>query len=318
MITSNDIPLGAKPLDRAAHHRTDDAWLDAAFQRPDVLVFLMKNGSPLMEGESGPPLAAGARPEMKPRPLVWLGANAARFADGAMRIFMGKDKNGTPIFALNLPGNFSLAGTMLDGAGNFEDMRAAGASLPLLESNLVSTARSISEWHVNHMYCSKCGVKSEVAEAGWKRVCPACGAEHFPRTDPVAIMLPIMGDECLLGRSAGWPQGFWSCLAGFVEPGETVEQAACREVFEEAGVKCLPEKAKYLFCQPWPFPSSLMMGVHLIAESHDITIDTNEIEDARWFSKDEVRAIMAGDHPEVYAPYELAIAHHVMKAWIED
>lgn len=318
MITSNDIPLGAKPLDRAAHHRTDMAWLDEAFRRPDVLVFLMKDGMPLMEGTGGPALAAGTRPDTTPRRLVWLGANAASFTRDAIRLFLGEDKNGTPIFALGLPDEFTLAGTLLEGAGNFEDMRAAAASLSHLEANLVSTARSITEWHRSHEFCSKCGTRSEITEAGWKRVCPSCGAEHFPRTDPVAIMLPIYGDECLLGRSKGWPPGFWSCLAGFVEPGETVEQAACREIFEEAGVKCQPENAKYLFCQPWPFPSSLMMGIHVPAESKDIKIDPNEIEEARWFSKDELRQIMADEHPDVYAPMEMAVAYYVMKAWIDE
>lgn len=317
MLTSNDIPLAAKPLDRAAHHRTDEAWLEEAFARPDVLVFLMRDGQPLMEGEGGPSLSAGARLDTKPRNLVWLGANAATFMKDSIRLFMGKDKNGTPIFAVGLPDDFTLRGTLLEGAGSFEDMRAAAASLSLLEANLVSTARSITEWHRSHAFCSKCGAPSEPTEAGWKRVCPSCGTEHFPRTDPVAIMLPILGDECLLGRSAGWPPGFWSCLAGFVEPGETIEQAACREVFEEAGVVCLPEKAEYLFCQPWPFPSSLMMGIHLTAESRDITIDPNEIEEARWFSKAELQAIMSGDHPEVYAPPEMAVAHYVMKAWAD-
>ncbi len=318
MITSEDIPLGAKPVDRAAHHRTDEAWLNSAFESPDVLVFLMKKGLPLMEGEPVRTPGAGVRMEAgEPRRLVWLGNQARTFADGATRLFLGKDKRGTPIFALALPDEFTLAGTLLEGSGDFEDMRIAAGALSALEANLVSTARSITEWHASHRFCARCGTESQPTDAGWKRVCPSCKTEHFPRTDPVAIMLPILGDECLLGRSPGWPQGFWSCLAGFVEPGESIEQAACREVFEEAGVTCLPSKARYLFCQPWPFPSSLMMGIHLIAESKDIKIDPAEIEDARWFTKDEARDIMADRHPEVYAPMEFAIAHHVLKAWVE-
>lgn len=317
MITSNDMPLASKPLNRAAHRRTDEAWLDAAFQRDDVLVFLMQNGSPLMEGQASPPLGAGARVAPNPRGLVWLGADAARFANGAKRIFMGEDKRGTPIFALCVPEHFTLSGTLLEGAGEFEDMRAAAAALSPLEANLVSTARSISEWHRGHGFCARCGSPSEITEAGWKRVCPACEAEHFPRTDPVAIMLPIKGDQCLLGRSAGWPDGFYSCLAGFVEPGETVEQAACREVEEEAGVICQPESVDYLFCQPWPFPSSLMVGLHMVADTMEIEIDPKEIEDARWFSRDEVVAMIAGEHPDAYCPPPFAIAHHVMKAWVE-
>ena len=286
-------------------------------ERPDVLVFLMQNGSPLMEGQAGPAFQPGSRVESRPRSLVWLGPEATKVSASYLRIFMGKDKNGTPIFALALPEQFSLSGTLLEGAGEFEDMRAAAASLSALEANLVSTARSISEWHRTHGYCANCGSPTEPTEAGWKRECPACEREHFPRTDPVAIMLPIMGDECLLGRSAGWPEGFWSCLAGFVEPGETLEQAACREVQEEAGVKCLPENGEYLFCQPWPFPSSLMVGLHLKAETRDIEIDPNEIEDARWFSREDVKRMMAGEHESAYCPPVYAIAHHVMKAWVE-
>jgi len=317
VITSNDIPLASKPLDRAAHHRTDRVWLDEAFQRPDVLVFLMRNGMPLMEGPASPPFQVGSRREARPRPLVWLGNEAAQYAQGALRLFLGKDRNGTPIFALRVPENFTLEGSLLECVGEFEDMRAAIASLSPLEANLVSTARSISEWHRTHGYCANCGSPSEPVDAGWKRVCPACESEHFPRTDPVAIMLPIRGDACLLGRSAGWPDGFWSCLAGFVEPGETLEQAACREIAEEAGVTCLPENAEYLFCQPWPFPSSLMVGIHVPAETTDITIDPKEIEAARWFSRDEVRRMMAGEHDTAFCPPATAIAHHVMKAWVD-
>ncbi|MAP95903.1 MAG: NAD(+) diphosphatase [Ponticaulis sp.] len=316
-LTSNDIPLAAKPLDRAAHRRTDRIWLDAAFARPDVLVFLMRDGMPLMEGPAGPAFAPGARPDPTPRSLIWLGPEAKDFLNGAIRLFLGQDKAGTPIFAVCVPDNATLDGTMLAGSGEFEDMRAAAASLSLLEANLVSTARSISEWHRSHAYCATCGSPSEIVDAGWKRVCPACEKEHFPRTDPVAIMLPIRGDHCLMGRGASWPAGFWSCLAGFVEPGETIEQAACREVQEESGVICLPENAEYLFCQPWPFPSSLMMGVLLKAESEEIKIDPNEIADARWFSKDEVKQIMAGEHPDAYCPPKTAIAHHVIMAWLE-
>lgn len=317
MLTSNDIPLASNPLDRAAHHRKDDAWLEAAFRDPNVLIFIMQHGMPLVEGQVGPPRPVGAQIDRSPRRLLWMGNEASQFAQGAKRIFLGEDKHGSPIFALFVDERFTLEGTILEGAGGFEDMRAAAAGLSALEANLVSTARSISEWHRTHGFCAKCGSPTEISEAGWKRECPACETEHFPRTDPVAIMLPILGDECLMGRSAGWPDGFWSCLAGFVEPGETIEQAACREVFEEAGVKCDPAKAEYLFCQPWPFPSSLMMGIHMPAESRDITIDPSEIEAARWFSKDEVRAMLAGEHPDAYCPPEFAIAHFVIRTWAE-
>lgn len=308
MITSNDIPLAAKPLDRAAHLRTDEAYLDAAIGSPDVLVFLMQEGLPFIQRASG---MAGAK-------LVWLGPEAQTMFPDAERLFMGQDTRGNPIFALALAEGPGVGGTILDGTGKFEDMRAAAASLSALEANLVSTARSITEWHRSHGFCSKCGHASDVAEAGWKRVCPSCGTEHFPRTDPVAIMLPVRGEYCLLGRSPGWPEGFMSCLAGFVEPGETFEQAAAREVREEAGIECDVASGKYLFCQPWPFPSSLMVGIILEAQSEDITVDPKELEAARWFSRDEAKAILAGNHPDVFCPPEIAIAHHVLKVWANE
>jgi len=129
-------------------------------------------------------------------------------------------------------------------------------------------------------------------------------------------MLAVRGDKCLLGRQAAWPKGFWSCLAGFVEPGETLEQAAAREILEEAGVRCTTS-ADYLFCQPWPFPSSLMVGLILEADGEDITVDTSELETARWFTREETASMMAGTNPEAFAPPRFAIAHHVIKAWLD-
>lgn len=297
-----DIPLAANPVDRAAHHRTDDAWLDAAIKRDDVLVLIFQSGNPLMQDKGGP---------------VWLGTQAASLPNISMQIFLGVDTAGAPIFAIDMDERFNPDTSPIAGLGNFEDPRGAFVRMSALEANLASTARSIFEWNKSHGYCARCGAPSEVAEAGWKRICTACDTEHFPRTDPVAIMLAIKDGKCLLGRQSSWPQGFYSCLAGFVEPGETPEQAGARELFEEAGIRSDPSTAEYLFCQPWPFPSSLMVGVILHAENEDVTIDEKEIEDAKWFSKDEARQIMSGQHPEYYAPPELAVAHHILKVWTE-
>ncbi|MEL7232582.1 MAG: NAD(+) diphosphatase, partial [Pseudomonadota bacterium] len=220
-------------------------------------------------------------------------------------------------FAVNMGETFRLEGSLIEGTGEFSDMRAAAGTLPPMQANLAATARSVLEWHRSHRFCSRCGHESDVAEAGWKRVCPNCGAEHFPRTDPVAIMLATHGDKCLLGRQAAWPAGFWSALAGFVEPGETVEQAAARELEEEAGIKADPAKAEYLFCQPWPFPSSMMIGILLEAETTEISVEQDELEAARWVSRAEVRQVLAGTHPEIYAPPGMAVAHHILKVWAE-
>ena len=299
---SDFIPLGARPIDRAGHHRTDEAWLEAAFAREDVLILLVQKGLPLLAPGGG---------------LVWLGPEAAKVAPDARRLFLGLDKNGTPVFALGLPDEFELESSLIAGTGEFTDFRMAMTQLSELEANLASTARSIFEWHKSHRFCAKCGTESAVEEAGWKRVCPACEAQHFPRTDPVAIMLAVSGDKCLLGRQKMWPAGMWSCLAGFIEPGETLEQGASRELHEEAGIVCHPANAEYLFCQPWPFPSSLMIGMLLPAENEDITIDPNELEAARWITREEARAVLAGEHEEIFAPPPFAVAHHILKEWAE-
>ncbi|MGH1421270.1 MAG: NAD(+) diphosphatase [Hyphomonas sp.] len=318
MANSNLIPLGARPIERAAHRRTDTAWLDAATTSDDVLIFLMQGGMPLLEGpSSGVTPRPGDRVDGGIRPLLWLGPEALKLSEQTRTIFMGEDKNGSPIFALDMPESFSLDGSMIEGLGAFEDMRAASTWLSLLESNLASTARSMLMWHDTHMFCSRCGDASVMAEAGWKRQCSTCKAEHFPRTDPVAIMVVEKDDKCLLGRQKMWPQGFWSCLAGFCEPGETIEQAACREVFEEAGIEADPANVEYIACQPWPFPSSLMVGVIVKAETEDISIDENELEAARWITRAEARDVLAGTHPDIMPWPDIAVAHHILKEWAE-
>lgn len=318
MTTSQDMPLAIKPIERAAHRRISPRDIAVARGDPDVLVCLMRSGEPLIEGgQAGLATRPGERVSGPQRPLVWLGPEAFRLVPDAPDVFVGEDRNGAPIFARDLPPEFSLAGSILEGLGDFEDMRAAAQVLSPLEANCVSTARSLFEWHRRHGFCANCGSKTQIVEAGWKRICPDCEAEHFPRTDPVAIMLAVRGDQCLLGRSHGWPAGFLSCLAGYVEPGETVEQAACRELEEEAGVRCDPERAEYLFCQPWPFPSSLMIGLIVPAESEEIRTEQDELEAAYWISREEAREMLAGEHPEFYCPPPMAIAHHILKAWAE-
>jgi NAD+ diphosphatase len=152
---------------------------------------------------------------------------------------------------------------------------------------------------------------------GWRRDCPSCKMQHFPRTDPVVIMLAIDGERCLLGRSGRFATNSWSCLAGFVEPGETIEEAVRREVREEAGIVC--GEVKYFRSQPWPFPSSLMIGCHTKALSQELTIDHNELEGARWFDREEVALMLARKHPEgLITPVPIAIAYHIIRAWVEN
>ena len=181
----------------------------------------------------------------------------------------------------------------------------------------IAEAKAVLHWHMRHRFCPNCGAATLVVAGGWKRDCPQCKAEHFPRTDPVVIMLAVTDERCLLGRSPRFVPTMWSCLAGFVEPGESIEDAVHRETREEAGIIC--GRVRYFASQPWPFPASLMIGCHAQALSRDIVVDHEELEDARWFSKDEVVAMLLRKHPQgLTTPPPVAIAHHIIRAWIED
>lgn len=300
------IPLADHAIDRAAHLRRDEDWLEKAFSAANVQILLMRDGLPLV---------AGGQPN-GPSEVIWLGAQAAMLSPKAHRLFLGQTETNEPVFALDLPASFSLDNSPIAGLGVFPDLRTALSGMSPFDAGVVATARAMFEWRQRHLHCGGCGGKTVEREAGWKRSCPDCEIEHFPRIDPVAIMLVVKDDKCLLGRQAMWPAGMWSCLAGFVEPGESIEQAAARETLEEAGIRTTG-KADYLFCQPWPFPSSLMIGLIIEAESDEIKIDPAELETARWFSRDELAAIMAGEHPEVMRPRPIAVAHHVMQAWLD-
>lgn len=198
------------------------------------------------------------------------------------------------------------------------DLRAIAVQgrVPPEELGLLATAKSLLSWHARHGYCANCGAATAVASGGYRRDCAACGTEHFPRTDPVVIMLVTRGDRCLLGRQARFVANSYSCLAGFLEPGETIEDAVRREVFEEAGIVVGP--VEYLASQPWPFVSSLMIGCRGEAETDAITLDPAELEDGRWFHRDEVRQMLAKEHPDgLITPPPMAIAHLLMRAFVE-
>jgi NAD+ diphosphatase len=198
-------------------------------------------------------------------------------------------------------------------------LRALAPTIAPGEAAILAEARSLLDWHARHRFCAQCGSPTRLASAGWKRSCPDCRASHFPRTDPVVIMLAIRGERALLGRNRRRPGARFSCLAGFVEPGETPEEAVRREVREEAGVRC--GRVRYLAAQPWPFPSSLMMGFLAEALTEEITVDPEEIAEARWFSREEVREMVAraaagpDDPSRVSLPTPTAIAHHICRRW---
>jgi len=180
----------------------------------------------------------------------------------------------------------------------------------------LAEAKAILGWHARHRFCPNCSAATVLTQAGWRRDCPVCKAQHFPRTDPVVIMLPIKGDRCVLGRSPRFPPTMWSCLAGFCEPGESIEEAVRREVAEEVGLTCA--HVEYFASQPWPFPSSLMIGCHAEAVSDDVVIDKSEIEDARWFDRAELKSMLLRQHPqELSTPPPIAIAHHIIRDFVE-
>jgi NAD+ diphosphatase len=181
----------------------------------------------------------------------------------------------------------------------------------------LAEAKALIGWHARHRFCPNCGTPTDVVQGGWRRDCPNCKVEHFPRTDPVVIMLAISGDRCVLGRSPRFAPTMWSALAGFAEPGETIEEAVRREVLEEAGIQC--GKVEYAMSQPWPFPSSLMIGCHAQALNDTIVIDRSEIEDARWFHRDELVLMLDRRHPDgLTTPPPVAIAHHLIRSFVED
>jgi NAD+ diphosphatase len=189
--------------------------------------------------------------------------------------------------------------------------------VPPNQLSAIAMAKSMVSWHQRHGYCANCGTRSVMKEGGWKRDCPNCKAEHFPRTDPVVIMLVTMGDKVLLGRQKQFPPGMYSCLAGFVEAAETIEDAVRREIFEESGIRCTD--VNYYMTQPWPYPSSLMIGCTARATTEDIVVDRAELEDARWFDRTEATLMIKRQHPDGLAgPHPFAIAHHLLGRWVHD
>jgi len=299
--------FAGNPLDRSGDRRNDPEWLAEQAARPDALALVLWEGRPLLEEH-----ADGPR-------LAWLSLEHARAVAPDREAFLGLWKD-APCFAVEVEGSADPAAGSLAGLGAFHEMREAAALLSGPEAAMAGVAKSLFDWRRRHGFCAACGVESHNACGGWKRVCPACAAEHFPRVDPVTIMLPVFsgGDEprCLLGRQAAWPEGRMSALAGFLEPGETIEEACAREIAEEAGLTVTA--VRYHSSQPWPFPSQLMIG--LIAEVSDdqATPDQTELEAVAWLTRGEAADVLAGRHPSIRAPFPFAIAHTLLKAWVDE
>jgi NAD+ diphosphatase len=307
------LDLGPRPvlgytsslIERVAERRTDTAALAAMRSDPDAGSYVVGGEMVVLKrsGETFDPLFAIAHAQSlgEHGELVFLGLH-----DGRPRFGLGLTREAVePLKAradLHLTDLRSIAVQGLVGPEHLP---------PIAE------AKALLHWHARHRFCANCGAPTTMVEAGWRRDCPACKAQHFPRTDPVAIMLAVDGERCLLGRSYRFIPNMWSCLAGYVEPGEAIEDAVRRETAEEAGIRC--GKVAYFASQPWPFPSSLMIGCHAQAISREITVDRAELEDARWFDREEVAAMLLRRHPDgLTTPPPVAIAHHLIRAWIED
>jgi NAD+ diphosphatase len=241
----------------------------------------------------------------------------ARAMDGATEtVFLGLI-DGAPRFGFGIAPQAAEALKSRDGF-HVTDLRSIAVQGLVEPDHLppIAEGKAVLHWHARHRFCPNCGAATQPVCGGWKRECPACKAEHFPRTDPVVIMLATDGERCLLGRSPRFVPTMWSCLAGFVEPGESIEDAVHRETREEAGITC--GRVRYFASQPWPFPTSLMIGAHAQALTRDIVVDHEELEDARWFDKDEIVAMLKRQHPQgLTTPPPVAIAHHIIRAWVE-
>jgi NAD+ diphosphatase len=298
--------FAGNPLDRASDRRTNAAWLAEQLASPDSLGFAMWNGRPFVEKAS-----EGGDLQIAYLPARLVG----ELAGGAERLlFMGLWKD-TAVFAVDIEGGVDPSDGVLQGLGKFEDLRAVALRVPGPDAAILATAKSMFEWRRRHKHCAACGEPSQAMDGGWKRKCPSCETEHFPRTDPVVIMLPYHGDRCMLGRQEAWPKGMFSALAGFLEPGESIEEACARELNEEAGLHAVT--VRYHSTQPWPYPSSLMIGLIAEVEDEEGAPDQTELSEVRWFTRAEARELLDGKLEGVAAPNKLAIAHQLIKAWVD-
>ncbi len=307
--TDRPFPLGqpafvSNALERAAHLRTDDAKLMALETRHDASAYVVFRDSLVVAQENG-----GVRALLSVNEALKFGANPGT-------IFLGL-RDDAPVFGMGIADDAAekLLNRSDVGVVELRGIAMQGA-IPSEQLSAIAMAKSMINWHRRHAYCANCGTRTRAAQGGWRRDCPSCKAEHFPRTDPVVIMLVTSGDDCLLGRQKQFPTGMWSCLAGFVEAAETIEDAVRREVWEESGIRC--DNVQYYMTQPWPYPSSLMIGCTAEALTRDIVIDRTELEDVRWFSRAEATQMLARQHTGgLTGPHPFAIAHHLVGRWLQ-
>ncbi|MGH3333494.1 MAG: NAD(+) diphosphatase [Nocardioidaceae bacterium] len=281
---NHQIALSVRAHDRVGKRRTDQAWLDETWADPETRVLL---------------LARGKFPFDRERTAVdW---RSPQEAPEGQRVFLG-EQHGVARFAV------LLEEPPEDG---WVALRSVGPSLSVDDAGLLVHAVALAEWHLAHRHCPRCGGRLEVAQAGHVLTCPDCGAQQFPRTDPAVIMLVTDGDRALLGRQPSWPEGRYSTLAGFVDPGESLEQAVVREVEEEVGIEVTD--VTYFGNQPWPFPASLMVGFFARAVTTEVSVDGEEISDARWFTRDEMRR--EAEAGTLFLPGGISISRSLVETW---
>ena len=283
------VPWCTASLDKATERRKDAAWLGEAAADQDSRLLLVGEGGQLPINDSGG--------------LAWRSVVEGAPAGGL--IFLGVDESGRALFALETGDRLS--------ATPVAPFRQIGAELDLPEAAAALEAVALIEWHRRHPYCARCGAPTEPAEGGHRRACPSCGASHFPRMDPAVIMLVADGDRCVLARRVNAPEGRWSTLAGYVEPGESPEAAVAREVYEEVGLAI--HTVRYRGSQPWPFPSSLMLAFEADADEDTLVVDGKEIGEARWFTRAELsQGIESGS---IAIPGPIAASNFLIRTWLD-
>lgn len=301
------IPYTGNPLNRASEKRLDTTWITSKRNDPTSLIFPLWRLQPFLLGSkrSRPPFELGL---LRPEEVDGLAS------DGAPCIFLGLDGD-RALFALDVSeASERTTDELLGQRGYFCEARTASQMVSYEAAALIAQAKAMIDWHQRHGFCPKCGNRTNFMDAGYRRLCPECKAEHFPRVDPVVIMLATFDEVCLVGRGKQFPPGMFSALAGFVEPGETIEEAVRRELTEEASVKV--GEVTYYATQPWPFPSSLMIGCFAKADSLDAKPDESELAEIKWLERSHARDLIEGrGSGGIKVPPPIAIAHHLIKTW---
>ena len=316
MKSAEQVTFGGGGIERAAEIRSDETKISELLARPDARVALLWQSKPLFADDGSIDWVASTHPFLDhgSEQPIFLG-----FESGAPR-FASDVSGWNPPGESDLPpddilDNAEHQSNLLPRGSSFANLRTRMSGLTPSDAELVATAKALAGWHATHRFCARCGNPTVPAMAGWQRNCPTCNADHFCRTDPVAIMLVLHGNRLLLGRSPGWPEGMRSLLAGFIEPGETVEAAVRREVHEETNVSV--GEVTYLASQPWPFPASLMIGCKGIAVSEQIRVNPDELEHAEWVTREEMLDTYANKDGSG-RPRRGAIADFLIRNWLAD